>query len=375
MKIASIKRSYLAAVAMAGLIALWFASGLFSGGDNGKDPVAAGQGGSPAKTEQSGGDVKRLRVKVATFTARERRPLITVRGRTEVLRRIEVRAQMSGTVVDVPFSEGDRVREGDLLCRVDIGTLPARLAKAIAGLAQARLDFAAADRLEKQRFTSKTKRAAELAKLQAAQADVAQMEREIAYTRITAPVGSTIEKRPAERGSFVAVGGLCATLIIRDPMLVIGQLAERDVTRVNKGMAGSARLVSGETVTGKIRFVSAVSDHATRTFRVELEVANPNRSLRDGVTSEISIPLPPENAHQLPPSLLVLDDKGNLGVKAVSPEARVSFTAVKVLSFGRNEVWVSGLPNTVTLITLGQQYVTAGQIVDPVPASAKSASK
>jgi len=366
MKIPPIKRSYYAAAAMLVLIALWFASGMFGGPD---------QRGDAAATRPGTASPQRPRVQVATYIASQRHPRISVRGRTEVLRRIEVRSQISGTIVDVPVAEGDRVKEGDLLCRIEIGTLLARLAKVKAGLAQARLDFEAADRLEKQRFASKTRRAAELAKLEAAAAEVAMIEREIAYTRITAPLAATVEMRPAERGSFVAVGGLCATLIVRDPMLVIGQLAEPDVGLVHRGMAASARLVTGEIISGKIRFVSAVADHSTRTFRVELEVANPDRRLRDGVTSEISIPLPPEDAQRLPPSLLVLNDNGQLGVKAVTTDAKVVFYPVKVMSFGRDEVWVEGLPGTVTLITLGQQFVADGQTVEPVPASAKRASR
>ncbi len=359
-----IKRSYLSALAMVLVIAAWFATGIFRGD------------GAQSTTPDTARAAKPLpRVQVQTFLARQRRPELRIRGRTEVFRRIEVRAQTSGAVERVLFGEGDFVDKGSVLCRIEMGTRQAQLAEARAQLAQARLDFSAARNLERQQFASKTKLAAERAKMQAAEAAVARIQREIEYTRITAPVSGTIEMRPAETGSFLQIGALCASVVVRDPMLVVGQVSERHVAALKNGQAGSADLVTGERVSGRIRFISPVADPNTRTFRVELEVANPDRRLRDGVTSEIVIPLPPIQAQRLPSSVLTLNDDGRIGVVVLDDKAVAGFVAVDVLSDTREGVWVSGLPAKVRIVTRGQNFVSDGQKVEAVQISARSSDK
>jgi len=68
-----------------------------------------------------------------------------------------------------------------------------------------------------------------------------------------------------------------------------------------------------------IRFIATAADPATRTFRVELEVANPDRTLRDGVTAEVGFPTSSVPAHFVSPALLTLYDAGVVGVRIIGP--------------------------------------------------------
>jgi multidrug efflux system membrane fusion protein len=71
-------------------------------------------------------------------------------------------------------------------------------------------------------------------------------------------------------------------------------------------------------------------------------------------------------AHLLPPSTLVLSDDGDIGVRTVSTDNRVSFKPVSIIADTRNGIWVDGLPLEVTIITVGQEYVGDGALVEPV---------
>ena len=104
------------------------------------------------------------------------------------------------------------------------------------------------------------------------------MEIDIGYTAIRAPFDGVIEERAVEIGDFVNVGDSAARIVDLDPVLVVGQAAERDIGKIKVGMPGTARLVTGETVAGKVRFVGSSADAKTRTFRVELEVSEPRRA-------------------------------------------------------------------------------------------------
>ena len=349
-----IKRSYIWAGAIAAVIAGWLASGEFMS----RTPPAQDKPGETARTS--------FRVEVAKKTATVRRPEMLVRGRTEAFRTVDVRARTAGIVETVPHREGDRVKAGDLLCRLDLGSRPARLTEEKARLASAALDLNAADELARQQFASRAKQAAAKARYDAARASVEQMEREMSYTKITAPIAGTIESRPAEPGSLLQVGAVCARVIVLDPMLVVGQVSEREISKLGPGMAGGAKMITGETAAGRIRHIAPSADPATRTFRVELEIPNPDLSLRDGVTSEMRIPLREGKAHKFSSALLSLDDAGRIGVKIVTDRDIVRFVPVTILEHARDGVWAAGLPETVTLITTGQDYVVEGQKVDPV---------
>src|SRR3546814_16289013 len=85
-------------------------------------------------------------------------------------------------------------------------------------------------------------------------------------------------------------------------MLIVTQVNERDVRRLAVGAPGEARLMGGEPVSGRIRHISAVADEATRTFRVELEVANADSRIADGMTAEIALPLSATTAHRVSPA-------------------------------------------------------------------------
>ncbi|MED5250448.1 MAG: efflux RND transporter periplasmic adaptor subunit, partial [Pseudomonadota bacterium] len=78
--------------------------------------------------------------------------------------------------------------------------------------------------------------------------------------------------------------------------------------------------------------------------------------------------LPPRQVHTLSPALFSLDDRGQLAIKHLDDEDRVVQTAVELVSADTERAYVSGLPNPVTLITLGAGLVSPGEAVTPVPA-------
>ena len=68
------------------------------------------------------------------------------------------------------------------------------------------------------------------------------------------------------------------------------------------------------------------------------------------------------------PSLLTLSDAGELGVRYIEADDTVQFAAVKVIDEGVGGAWVTGLPETASVISMGQDYLSEGVKVRPVPA-------
>jgi len=366
-----ISKSYLWAGLFTLAMGAWLASGMVperlraAADSETADPIAS----DTAKPAE-----ELFRVRVTTFTALPKPAEIAVRGRTETSRRVEAHARTAGIVESIPHQEGEKISEGQLLCRLDEGVRASELAEEKAALASAEIDFAAADKLAQQNFGSQTKRASEKAKLDAARASVERMETEIGYTLITAPITGVLERQVAELGSFLQVGGHCATIVDLDPMLVVVHVGQRDIATIVPGMKVTADLITGQTAEGKVAFVAPAADQATRTFRVEIEIENPNLTLRAGVTSDVRFKLPPISAHKLPASVLTLNDNGQIGIRSVDADHIVRFKQVSVLEDDRDGIWVSGLPDTISIITVGQDYVLDGQRVDPVTTGLEAVS-
>ena len=154
-------------------------------------------------------------------------------------------------------------------------------------------------------------------------------------------------------------GALCATIIQLDTIKLVGFVPETMVDRVEIGALAGARLSSGAEVTGQVSFISRSADPTTRTFRVDVEVANPDLSIRDGQTAEIAIQSDGQTAHLLPQSALTLDDEGHLGVRLVRDQ-KASFAEVSVIRDTTEGIWVSGLEDTADIIVVGQEFVTDG---------------
>jgi multidrug efflux system membrane fusion protein len=118
-----------------------------------------------------------------------------------------------------------------------------------------------------------------------------------------------------------------------------------------------------------VTYISSVADNATRAFRAEIEIANDDYAIRDGVTAEAIVDIGTAPGHLLPQSVLTLDDDGILGVRTVE-DSVVAFYPITIVSDTREGIWVSGLPISADVITIGQENVTAGQHVEASPTTA-----
>lgn len=371
--------SYIWAFAFAGAILAWMISGQFAGDDNTASVNEAGVvgaegGGSEAAKKSADGkktNNEPFHVKTQIFKAEKRRTNLIVRGRTEVDARVEVKAETTGVIETISSKKGTWVKKGDLLCKIETAEREAALLQAKANLAKAEADYSANLALAKKGHAAQLKVTTVRAQLDAAKAELKRAELNLDRTTIEAPFDGFVEAQPAKAGDFLSIGDSCATLVVLDPLIVTGFVSELEVVALKTGMNAQIQIISGKTKEGKIRFVSSSADAATRTFRIEVEIENKTASLRDGLTADINIPLQFTKAHRLSPAILVLNADGQIGVRTVDDKNTVSFVPVKLLSDSADGVWVAGLPETVRVIIVGQEYVIHGQKVRVTEANQK----
>lgn len=351
------KKSVLLAAALALAATAWLISGQL-----GEKQEAEAQ--KPPAVLEDEASIPSVRVRTQVAEARTNR--IVLRGRTEAVRTVEIRAETQGLIRELAIERGATVKAGDLLARLSAEGRPAQLKEAQALYKQRKVEVEAARRLSKKGFRAETQLAAAEAAMEAAEASVRYAQVEIENTRILAPFDGLIDERMIELGDFVDRGDRITRIVDLDPILVVANVNELDIGRLSVGEIGEARLITGLEVAGQIRFISSVADSQTRTFRVELEVPNPDGAIPDGVSAELRLPVEEVAAHRVSPAILTLTDQGEVGVRTLDKENRVRFQKVKILDNDRDGVWLSGLPAQVTFITVGQEFVVEGQEVSPV---------
>jgi multidrug efflux system membrane fusion protein len=292
-----------------------------------------------------------------------RRYDVVVRGRTQATRTVVVRSETAGVVAATPVLQGTMVKQGQVLCRLAVDARQAALDQARAAQKSMQLIQQQNDELAKKGFRSPAQLLQSQANLDAATAAVRQGEIALAQVNIKAPFAGVFDQRAAEVGAYLAPGQPCGTMIEIDPLLVVGDVPETQAARMKVGATATARLVSGQTLQGRIRYVSHDADPQTRTYHLEMTLPNPKLDIRSGLSAEMHIGAGSGPAHMVPVSSLVLDSAGRQGVRYVAGDSRVAFAPVTIVDETKDGVWVTGLSGPIQLITVGQSYVADGQKV------------
>ena len=308
-------------------------------------------------------------VRTRAVEAQNVRKEIVLHGTTEPARTVTLRAEIDGRVVEIGAARGALVRRGEVIVRLDARDRHALALEAKATVKQRQLQYEATKELALKNFQSDTEEAQAWADLEAAKAARQRIEIEIRNTEVRASFDGVLEYRPVEVGDYLSAGDEVAKLIEKSPMLIVGHVAQQKMPDIKLGASASASMVTGQTVTGEVSYIAAESDSETRTFRVELEIPNTGQVLAAGITGEIRIPTRSFVAHFLPTSLLSLNSEDHLGVKAVGADSIVEFHEVEIVRASTTGLWVTGLPRTVNIITVGQGFVRAGDRVKAVDES------
>lgn len=363
------KSSYVIALVIALAAAGWLASpylGILTGEAEIRPGAPAAQTEQPAKAP--------MRVQVRNSVAETRINSLVLTGQTEPSRHAIVRAETAARVIAVEAEEGAAIGKDDVIVRLANDDRQALMEEARALVKQRQIEFTAASQLSSKGFQTQTRLAETKANLEAAEARLRRVQVDVERTVIRAPFDGVIQTREVEVGDYVKVGDPVALVIDLDPLIAVAQVSEREIAGVATNGEGSMRLITGDVVDGRVRYVSSVGSQGTRTFRVELEIDNGGNRLAAGLTAEIRLPVKAVEAHNMSPAALTLDDAGVIGVKTVDARNIVRFHPIQLISDGLDGIWVGGLPREATIITVGQEFVLPGQTVTPVPEGSVSAT-
>ncbi|GAC35255.1 efflux RND transporter periplasmic adaptor subunit [Paraglaciecola polaris] len=338
------------------VLSLWVASGmLFAEADN----------NAQARKEAKHRDAGLVSVRVERVNAQAITREINLYGRTEPNRAVTLRSEVSGLVEKIYVEEGQSVKQGEPLIDIETSDLRNRLTSAQSTLIQRQIELEGAKSLGQQGYQSKATLAQAQANLETAVSQVSTLQLAVEKSTLRAPFDSIVNERHVELGDLLKDGDKVAMLVDLDPLIIRADVTESDVQALTLGQPASGRMISGNTLQGKIRYVSSVSDMGTNTFKVEVAIDNPGNGYLAGMSTELSVPLKTTMAVRITPSVMALDEDGNLGVKTVVNE-HVKFIPIDIVKSDSQGVWLGGMGDITDVITLGHGFVRDGDKVNAI---------
>ncbi len=229
-------------------------------------------------------------------------------------------SRLMARVRSVPVAEGDRVRRGQVLASLEDDDLKARLDQARAGLRDAEAQLAQASREAQRRRQlardqalpqegldqAETQYTRAQAGEQAARAGVAQAEVELGYTQLRSPVDGVVVTKYAQPGDLSTPGTPLLAIESLDPLEVIAEVGESLFSRLTLGQEVGVEIPAlAQVQRGQISALVPAADPQSRTFRVKVELPNPDYRLGSGLYARVLLPTGDRPALLVPAAALV----------------------------------------------------------------------
>ena len=347
------RKSYFLAAAVAFGVAAWMLSdNIFGTTPPIKEEVSAAT--SSTKTQQF----------IVSAVLVKNEPIIRAvraNGFSEADFIVTVSGKVPGEIVEVSVDDGSEVKKGDVLVRLDEGTLPEQIRAARANLDVAKKRQEVAARLAQENFSAPLEQAERAADYENALVQLKLLEKQLADTVISSPVSGRLETMHVEAGERMRNDMPAATILGLDTLSVVVAVPQIEISNVSVGNDVEL-LISGLKRQGKVTKIAAQSNTATRTFGVTIEVPNNDRALRAGMSVEATINTGTSAAFGVSPAHLLVSENGQLMAK-VSQNDIVRLVPVDVVRTGSEIVYVSGLTDDMILLTVGQAFVSDGDSV------------
>jgi multidrug efflux system membrane fusion protein len=363
------KESRITAIGLVAGAALWIASGHFMPRDSAEGQAAIRPG--EAKTQPA------FRVETATVRRVEHSPTLNLSGRTEADHKVALAARTGGVLSELRVKRGQHVQKGDVIAVLADEAREAQVAQAQALVDQRKTELEAKRKLIESGALPKLDLVNLESQYKSAQAALSVARAEFERSIVRAPWSGVITNVPAEVGgaAFSFTGTEIATLVALDPMLAVVEVSERKLSGIKVGEKAEVRLITGQTVPGRVRYVAASASPTTRTYRVEVEMANPDGKIPDGITAEVVLSLKPVPAVAVPRSALTISSAGDIGLRVVGATDRVAFVPVHLIEDMQDTMWVAGVTDGARVIVRGQDFVRDGQVVAPVEVASAEAAR
>jgi membrane fusion protein (multidrug efflux system) len=313
-------------------------------------------------------------------------------GRVSAINKVEVRARVTGYLEAVKFTEGDPVKDGAPLYRIEQGLFKAAVeqAEGVLGGSKAKklltaIQFARAEDLMKTNAGTVVARDQALTADRAAdaqilidQANLDTAKINLGYTDITSPIIGKIGRTAITKGNVVGPdSGTLTTIVSQDPIYVLFPVSQREIMRARQekhsvditGIKVRLQFADGSTYAsiGQIDFVDVTVDKSTDTVQVRAVFANPASALIDGQLVTVNLEAGTAQEQVVIPQAALIADQQGIYVFIVD-DGKVAIRRIKTGGGAGEDVIVSeGLTGGEQVIVDGLQTLRPGMAVQARP--------
>jgi membrane fusion protein (multidrug efflux system) len=322
-------------------------------------------------------------------------------GQTEAFQSVDLRARVTGFLLEQSFKEGNNVKKGDVLFVIDPSEFNAKQDVAAAKVEHAKAVIQEAEnqlrryaKLEAsgtfspaQLDKAKADAGKARADLAAAQADLKTAELDVGYTKVTSPIDGRIGGSSVDAGNLIGPdSGILATVVALDPVRVNFAVSERtylNYTQAKKdsksaGFTPKIKLANDQIYPhdGKLDFIDNRVDPSTGTIKVRVEFPNPDALILPGQFVNVTLVSAEPKEQVVVPQVAIQENQTGPFVLVVDKDNRVELRPVKTGQRNGTEIAVAdGLTVGESIIVEGIQKVRPGMTVNPVSGQTKPAAK
>lgn len=342
-------------------------------------PSADAEKGNAAGTQRAGGPggrrgAREAIVVVAPVGEGIVNDKLTAIGTGQAVRSVSVRTLVSGQIVDIPVRPGSKVERGDVLIRLDAAQEELAVERAKLTVKDAKAKVERLESLVASRAASSVEADQARNAFDAAKVALREAELNLARRTVTAPISGSLGILAVNAGDYVTSQSEIASIDDRSQILIEFFVPERFASgmEVGKEVTATASSRPGERFTGTISAVDNRVDEASRTLRVRAQIANPDDTLRAGMSFEVTIGFEGERWPAVDPLAIQWDSAGSYVWKVV--DGKGERVDVAIIQRNSDSVLVKAdLEVGDEVVTEGVQSVRPGAAVTIIGGSRKPA--
>ena len=303
------------------LALLILAAALLAGGCAKKETsaLAAPTGPPPAKEKGGGrggrgGGGQKQAVEVIAITRRDLVDTLRVVGSLAPNETATIRPEMGGLIRSIHFEEGQRVKKGDLIAKIDDSELQAQLAQTRSRHELSKLNLERAENLRQTQSNTQADADRARSEFAATQAEADLLKVRLARTEIRAPFDGIVESRTLSPGDYVNTQSIITTINDLSRLKVEFRVPERYLAKVKRSTPFTVKSTTeadDATAAGEVYFVNSVIDRETRSSDVKGFLSKPTTALKAGMFAVVEIVLEVrKGALTVPEGAVFVDQRG-----------------------------------------------------------------
>ncbi len=276
---------------------------------------------------------------------------------------IDVLSKKDGEVKKIVKQRGQLIEKNDVILEIEKGTILEELEAGESALRLEKKNYSIAESLSKKNMTTELNLVRAEAALTRAKANLAALRNNLQNSTVVAGIGGVLESLNVEAGQFVKKNQNIGKIIDLSKMLLFAPVAQTDVSKISLSDEVVINVTGVGNKRGVVKRIASSASEATRTFVVEIEITNIDRSLKAGMSAEVGILVEKVQAFSISPAHLAIGEDGSLKVKTVRNN-KVFENDVFLVRTSGDFALVSGLQNDEIVLTNGQAFVSPGDEIE-----------